>query len=242
MTVPFAMTQDNPRHFPSPLRAALIDMDGVLYDSMPHHALAWQRMFAEIGVDVTSDEFFGYEGMTGSATIDLVMQRERGVTLPDEEKKRLYARKTQLFREMGEVVLMPGADSMLASLRCAGVRCVLVTGSGQSSVISRIDRDYPGVFASADRITALDVTHGKPHPEPYLRGLAIAGTDAAHAIVIENAPLGVRAGIAAGLFTVAVTTGPIARQSFVDEGADMIFPSMEEFADTLPRLVISRKP
>ena len=233
------MTHDNARQFPSPLRAALIDMDGVLYDSMPHHALAWQRMFAEIGVAVTSDEFFGYEGMTGSATIDLVMQRERGVTLPDEEKKRLYARKTQLFREMGEVVLMPGADRMLASLRRDGVRCVLVTGSGQSSVISRIDRDYPGVFAAADRITALDVTHGKPHPEPYLRGLAIAGTDASDTIVIENAPLGVRAGIAAGLFTVAVTTGPIARQAFVDEGADMIFPSMEEFADTLPKLIIS---
>ena len=231
------MTQDNPRQFPSPLRAALIDMDGVLYDSMPHHALAWQRMFAEIGVDVTSDEFFGYEGMTGSATIDLVMQRERGVTFPDEEKKRLYARKTQLFREMGEVELMPGADRMLASLCRAGVRCVLVTGSGLSSVISRIERDYPSVFAAADRITALDVTHGKPHPEPYLRGLTIAGTDASDTIVIENAPLGVRAGIAAGLFTVAVTTGPIARQAFVDEGADMIFPSMEEFADALPKLI-----
>ncbi len=235
------MTQDNTRLFLSPLRAALIDMDGVLYDSMPHHALAWQRMFAEIGVNVTSDEFFGYEGMTGSATIDLVMQRERGLTLPDEEKKRLYARKTQLFREMGEVELMPGADRMLASLQRAGVRCVLVTGSGQSSVISRIDRDYPGVFAAADRITALDVTHGKPHPEPYMRGLAIAGTDAAQTIVIENAPLGVRAGIAAGLFTVAVTTGPIARQAFVDEGADLIFPSMEEFADALPKLIVSRK-
>lgn len=51
--------------------------------------------------------------------------------------------------------------------------------------------------------------------------------------MVENAPLGVRAGKAAGCFTVAVTTGPIPREAFEKEGADLIFPSMGAFADWL---------
>lgn len=225
--------------FPKNVRAALIDMDGVLYDSMPRHATAWQKMFDEIGIFTTRDEFFGYEGMTGYDTIVLVMNREKEIVPDREEAARLYRRKTELFREQGEPSLMPGADRMLQALADAGVRRVLVTGSGQQSVISCIDRDYPGMFAPADRVTAADVTHGKPHPEPYLRGLAIAGTRPEQTIVIENAPLGVRAGKAAGLYTIAVTTGPIPRQQFIDEKADIILPSMPEFADILPDLLRS---
>ena len=55
--------------------------------------------------------------------------------------------------------------------------------------------------------------------------------------MIENAPLGVRSGKGAGLFTVAVTTGPIPREAFVKEGADLILPSMPAFADALPELL-----
>ena len=126
---------------------------------------------------------------------------------------------------------------MTAALRGAGVRCVLVTGSAQGSLLRRIDEDYEGVFAPSDRVTALDVTHGKPDPEPYLRGLEKAGVSAAEAIVVENAPLGVVAAKAAGCFTVAVMTGPIPRADFEEAGADLIFESMTGFAEALPGLL-----
>ena len=87
------------------------------------------------------------------------------------------------------------------------------------------------------RITSADVTRCKPHPEPYLRGMALAGTAPASTIVIENAPLGVKSGHDAGAFTVAVTTGPIPRSGMEKAGADIIFPSMEAFADALPLLL-----
>ena len=112
---------------------------------------------------------------------------------------------------------------------------MLVTGSGQASLLESIDCDYPGVFQPGNRVTAHDVTHGKPDPEPYLKGAAIAGVAPGECIVIENAPLGVRAGKAAGCLTIAVTTGPIPREEFEREGADMIFPSMEAFADFLEK-------
>lgn len=218
-------------------RYALIDMDGVLYDSMPYHALAWQRMMAEQGISTDRDEFFLYEGMTGKATVDLIFQRELGRHASDEEAARLYRRKADIFVEMGEKRKMPGADRMLRALMDRGVGCVLVTGSAQNSLLDRLDEDYPGAFPADKRVTALDVSRGKPDPEPYLMGLKKAGVSKEEAFVVENAPLGVRAGKAAGLFTIAVTTGPIPREAFVREGADLIFPSMEAFADALPELL-----
>lgn len=212
-------------------KAALIDMDGVLYDSMKYHTLAWQRMMSEIGVECSREEFYLYEGMTGAATIDLLYQRSFGHGCDAEEARRLYEIKSRYFREYGKREVMPYADRMIASLGEAGLRRVLVTGSGQASLLESLESDYPGVFAPGDRVTALDVKHGKPNPEPYLKGLEIAGVSADEAIVIENAPLGVRAGKAAGIFTVAITTGPIDRKEFEKEGADVIFPSMKEAAE-----------
>lgn len=205
-------------------KAALIDMDGVLYDSMPYHCRAWRATMLEEGLDIPEQEFFLYEGMTGPATINLLMKREKGVELTLEECKAIYARKADRFKDMVMPVAMPGAAEKIRLFRDAGLKTVLVTGSAQGSLLSRLDEDYPGVFPPHMRVTALDVTHGKPHPEPYLRGLEKAGVGAAEAVVLENAPLGVRAGKAAGIFTIAWTTGPIPRSAFEAEGADLILP------------------
>lgn len=205
-------------------KAALIDMDGVLYDSMPYHCRAWRATMLEEGLDIPEQEFFLYEGMTGPATINLLMKREKGVELTHEECKAIYARKADRFKDMVMPVAMPGAAEKIRLFRDAGLKTVLVTGSAQGSLLSRLDEDYPGVFPPHMRVTALDVTHGKPHPEPYLRGLEKAGVGAAEAVVLENAPLGVRAGKAAGIFTIAWTTGPIPRSAFEAEGADLILP------------------
>lgn len=56
-----------------------------------------------------------------------------------------------------------------------------------------------------------------------------AGIKANEAIVIENAPLGVRAGVAAGIFTVALNTGPLPNEVLLQEGANLLFPSMQSF-------------
>lgn len=211
-------------------RGALIDMDGVLYDSMPGHTISWKKMMDGVGVDVPREEFYLYEGMTGKATINLLMQRVFGHGVSDDEAARLYAIKSANFKALGPAPVLPGASRMLAALAALGLKRVLVTGSGQASLLDRLERDYPGVFPEGRRVTAHDVTHGKPDPEPYLKGAEMIGERPEDCIVVENAPLGVRAGKAAGCFACAVTTGPIPRSEFEKERADMIFPSMEAFA------------
>ncbi|MDE5794988.1 MAG: HAD-IA family hydrolase [Muribaculaceae bacterium] len=216
------------------IKAALIDMDGVLYDSMKYHTLAWKQMMEENGIECSRDEFYLYEGMTGAATIDLIWQREFGRPCDPERRTALYDYKTKIFKKIGGNDPMPGADRMLRTLCDRGIKCVLVTGSGQASLIDNVRKDYPGVFGDGMMVTAHDVTKGKPDPEPYLRGLEKAGVSPDEAIVIENAPLGVRAGVAAGIRTMAVCTGPIPKKNFEDEKAWGIYPSMNDFADMLP--------
>ena len=203
-------------------KAALIDMDGVLYDSMPYHCRAWVTTMRLQGLDIPYEEFFLYEGMTGEATINHLMQREKGVTLTSEECRAIYKIKASEFIALGTVAPMEGALEMVRILGEEGLTTVLVTGSAQGSLLDRLECDYPGAFPPERRVTALDVTHGKPHPEPYLRGLQKAGVNAGDAVVIENAPLGVKAGKAAGIFTIAVMTGPIPRAEFEKENADLI--------------------
>ena len=219
------------------IKAALIDMDGVLYDSMRNHTIAWKMMFDNLGLNTDRDEFYLYEGMTGRATIQLIYKRELGIDLSDEEAQEMYKIKTANFRSLPRVEAMPGAYDMLTALRDNGVERVLVTGSGQADVINRIDQEYAGLFAADRRITAADVKHGKPNPEPYIKGQQLAGVTPEQAIVIENAPLGVQAGNASGSFTIAITTGPIPRQRLVDSGAHAVFESMPQFASELPELI-----
>ena len=61
------------------------------------------------------------------------------------------------------------------------------------------------------------------------------------AIVVENAPLGVRAAVAASIFTVAVNTGPLPNEMLADEGANLIFDRMTDFDKVFPNLIGSQK-
>ena len=105
---------------------------------------------------------------------------------------------------------MPGVKELMQKITESGILCCVVTGSAQRPLIQRIHQDF-GAFVREEHVTtAYDVTRGKPAPDPYLMGLRKAGDLLPfQGIVVENAPLGVRAGHAAKIFTVAVNTGPL---------------------------------
>lgn len=218
-------------------KAALIDMDGTLLDSMKWHTKAWHRMVSEIGIPCTREEFYLYEGMTGAETINMLFRRAFGRDASGEEKTELYARKTGYFNELPRVGIVPGADRVIRLLIEKDITRVLVTGSGQLSSLQRLEVDFPGGFSGSLRITSHDVTHCKPHPEPYLKAMSLAGVGACESIALENAPLGVKSASDAGAFTIAVTTGPIPEAEMWKAGADMVFPSMDAVADMLPGLL-----
>ncbi len=87
-------------------------------------------------------------------------------------------------------------------------------------------------------MTAFDVVNGKPDPEPFLMGLEKGGNLRPNqAIVIENAPLGIQAAVAAGIFTIAVNTGPLPDTILSDAGASLVFDSMTTLRAELPGIL-----
>ena len=230
------------------LRAAMFDMDGVLFDSMRNHARSWHETMAHFGMDLPEWEAYMHEGRTGAGTINIVSKRERGYEATPEEIKEIYAYKSDLFNKCPKAERMPWAYELLQKVKESGVVPMVVTGSGQKTLLERLNRNFPDVFRQDLMVTAFDVKYGKPNPEPYLMGMEkykeylkqnqIDGNASADSlapndfIVIENAPLGVQAGVAAGVFTIAVDTGPLPDEALTGEGANLLFHSMREFYDS----------
>lgn len=211
------------------LKAVLFDMDGVLFDSMKNHAAAWHEAMKRYHMHLSPEEAYLHEGRTGADTINIVSIRQRGKEATKEEIEEIYQTKTEIFNSLPKAERMPGACELLQKLKKEGLVPVVVTGSGQKSLLERLNKNYPDVFKPELMVTAFDVKHGKPDPEPYLMGLQKAGVKANEAIVVENAPLGVKAGVAAGIFTVAVNTGPLPDEVLWKEGANLLFHSMIDF-------------
>jgi len=219
------------------LKAVLFDMDGVLYNSMPFHARAWMETAEELGLKASPEDFYLYEGRTGEGTINELFQRSYGRNATKEEVEAIYPKKAKRFNAYNDGTVMKGASQLLQKVKSAGLQSVLVTGSGQYSLFEKLSNDFPGYFERDKMTTAYDVVIGKPHPEPYLRGLEKAGVKANEAIVIENAPMGVESAVAAGIFTVAVNTGPLADTVLLDAGANILYPDMISFANDWDNLL-----
>ena len=116
------------------------------------------------------------------------------------------------------------------------MKICVVTGSGQHTLLDKLLADFPGLLSEELMVTAFDVTHGKPDPEPYIIGTRKCNVAPWEAIVVENAPLGVRAAHAAHCFTIAVNTGPLPDEMLAREGADLIYPKMTALSEDFPRL------
>ena len=218
------------------LKAVLFDMDGVLFNSMPYHSDAWHTVMKRHGLDLSREEAYLHEGRTGAATINIVYQRQYGQDATPELIERIYAEKSAEFNKFPQPEPMPGAWEVLQKIKSEGITPILVTGSGQHSLLDRLAHHFPGMFDKGHMVTAFDVKYGKPNPEPYLMGLEKAGVKADEALVVENAPIGVQAGVAAGIFTIAANTGPLDGQVLLDAGANLLFPSMQAFCDNWEEL------
>ena len=222
-------------------KAVLFDMDGVLINSMPNHVIAWQRSMAEFGIHMSLDDAYATEGARGVDTIRMMVKQQQGRDIDEEEAQRMYDVKSQRFAELPLAPVMNGVKGLLRKMKRDGLKIIVVTGSGQRPLIQRLTKEFPQYITEDHIITAYDVKRGKPNPDPYLMGLERAGRlQPWEAIVVENAPLGVRAGAAAQIFTVAVNSGPLPNRVLADAGADIIFNKMTDFRDAWDRLFCSK--
>ena len=210
------------------LRAIFFDMDGVIYDSMGNHSVAWSRAFGHLGWDFPLEQVYMNEGRTGSSTIHLLSQEKLGRQATDEEISEIYGKKSEFFEQMDQPKPMPGMAALMTRVKAAGLEIWVVTGSGQDQLLEELCRDFEGLVVKERIISAKDVTHCKPHPEPYLTALARSGFSEDEVVVIENAPLGVEAAKAAGIYTICINTGILADEILWNAGADVVVKEVHQ--------------
>lgn len=219
------------------LKAVLFDMDGILFDTMPFHAQSWQETATKHHLKSELSDFYLFEGCTGFFTINELFQRTFNREATPEEIEQIYVEKSDRFGELNDGVPMTGAEEVVRKAADSGLQTLVVTGSGQYSLFDKLEKCYPGYFKRDKMVTAYDVENGKPDPEPYQRGLQKAQVQPHQAIVIENAPMGVRSGVAAGIFTIAVNTGPLPDEILLQEGADLLYTDMSALAADWEKLM-----
>ena len=226
------------RDYTRKLKAVFFDQDGVLFNSMPDHAKAWELAMNENGLPFTAMQTYRNEGRTGPSVIHENYRLVHGTDAPEEVIERIYQSKCAHFNRLtgGQLPeLVPGVRDVLNFLKARGVQCWVVTGSGQRSLLENLSNTFPDIFTGV--ICAYDVTHGKPDPEPYLKAWERSGFKKEECAVVENAPLGVRAGKAAGLYTFAVNTGILPDSELAAEGADLVLPNMQALLQRLTAIL-----
>ena len=181
-------------------RGVLFDMDGTLVDSTAVVEQVWGEFAARYDLDIVE-----------------ILRTSHGVQAGDTVRRFAPAGTdvVALTAELGAmervrtdgIVALPGAAELLRSLPADAV--ALVTSADRILADIRMgaaNLAMPGIAVTADR-----VTRGKPHPEGYLRAAELLGVDPADALVFEDAPAGIAAGVAAGIRTIAIgpNTGPL---------------------------------
>jgi len=190
-------------------RALLFDLDGVLIDSTPAVARVWHQWALDHGFN-PEEVVARAHGRPSLATVrDYLPHADH-----DAENREVERRE---IADLAGVVPLPGALALLASL--PPDRWTIVTSCTRRLAEVRIKA--AGLLLPARMVTSTDITHGKPHPEPYLKGVSLLGFPAAQCVVLEDAPAGIRSGKSAAAKVIALktTASPAALR---DAGADWI--------------------
>src|SRR5438046_8425546 len=172
----------------------LFDLDGVLGDSTPAVARVWAGWAREHGFDADQvvREAHGRPTITN--------QRDPQ-THADHAAEDRHVERREIAHVDG-VIPLPGAMELLQALPLR--RWAIVTSCTRP--LARVRIAAAGLPKPRHLVTSTDVKHGKPDPEPYLKGAEFIGVPASDCIVIEDAPAGIRAGKAAGARVLALRT------------------------------------
>jgi sugar-phosphatase len=191
--------------------AVLFDIDGTLVDSTAAVVRVWETWAAEHGLDVQEI----LRVCHGRRTEDTL-----ALFVPAAQQAAALAELEQLERaDLHDVVALPGTRSLLSAIPAA--RWAAVTSGSRDVMQARLTAAgllVPEVLVSAEAVDA-----GKPHPEGYLKAAAALGRDIRRCLVVEDAPAGIQAGLAAGARVLAVATSHPASEL---ASADAVVPDL----------------
>ena len=193
-------------------KALLFDMDGVLIDSTPAVARVWRRWAIEHGFEPESTIRMAH-GRPSIATLrDLLPDADHEAENREVERREI--------EDTEGVVALPGSRELLLEL--PNDRWAVVTSATRPLAEARLR--VAGLPIPKFFLTSNDIVHGKPDPEPYIKGANLLGLSAADCLVVEDVPAGIRSGKGAGARVIAFTT-TLAQTELRAAGADWILPN-----------------
>lgn len=203
-------------------QGVLFDLDGTLIDSTPAIARSWSAVLTEIGIPL--EVLPSLHGQPSRQSLHRL--------LPDASLEEIdhWAKKIESLevQDTDGIILLPGARELFEELDRREIEWFIVTSCTRELGTARAKS--VGLSLPPKSIFFDDVEKGKPHPDPYLLGLERLGISANNALVIEDAPAGIKSGKAAGIKVVAMVTTH-ERESLHE--ADFIADSLLE----LPKLL-----
>lgn len=187
------------------MRAIIFDFDGVIVDSEPAHEAGLRAAFAEIGIELSHEEFVAKCLGKGDRPCMAAVAADRGRTLTPRELDAMMEHKGRVFLGLVESGQVRSYEGTLALIRAAAERCpvAVCSGSGRLSVepvLRKLDLlNFLGAIVTAD-----DVTRTKPDPAPYLLAASRLAVAPERCVAIEDTPTGVRSARAAGCEVIGV--------------------------------------
>lgn len=192
--------------------ALLFDMDGVLINSTPAVARVWRRWAIERGFN-PEEVVARAHGRPSLTTVKEYLPHA------DHEAENREVERREI-EDLEGVIPLPGALELLNSL--PEDRWTIVTSCTRALAEVRIRA--AGLPLPKTLVTANDISNGKPHPDPYLKGALKLGFPAPQCVVVEDVPAGVRSGRAAGGRVIAFTT-TVQEEDLREAGANCVLRS-----------------
>jgi len=182
----------------------IFDWDGVVVDSSAAHEESWERLARAEKRVLPPDHFKRGFGRKNTVIIPEIL----GWAHEPAEIRRLSLQKEYLYREILKEkppVALPGVRALLHSLKTRGVLAVVGSSTDRANILTCMDAlDLHAYFA--DIVSAEDVTHGKPHPEVFVKAAARIDRLPAHCAVLEDSFAGLEAARAGGMKAIGVAT------------------------------------
>ena len=183
----------------SQLKAALFDLDGVVFDTEPQYTVFWGQICREY-----HPEHPRLEHEIKGSTLDQIYNR--WFTGPLEAVRPEVTRRLDAFEAQMRFDYIDGFEAFVHDLHAHGVKTAVVTSSNQPKMQS-VYRRHPEFTALFDAIlTSEDFAESKPSPDCYLRAAARFGAASEECIVFEDSFNGLKSGRAAGMFVVGLAT------------------------------------
>jgi len=219
-----------------PTPAILFDIDGTLVDSNYLHVHAWQRAFAEVGVDVEAWRIHRGIGMDGSSLLDELAPDATGEDTKDRAKdlhSRFYQETAHLLKPL------PGTRRLLDLVAATGLQVVLATSAPEDELaLLRKVLDQEEIVSAVT--SSGDVDTAKPRPDIVEVALQRAGVGADAAVFVGDSIWDIRAAARAGVECIGVESGGVDRLRLQEEGAVAVYRNPRDLADQLDDSPIGR--